>query len=50
MTKFKEIEVDFDVFKALLAKRTSEDVTYNDVLRQILRLDKGKLPEKDENK
>lgn len=32
------IEVDFDVFKALTARRPSEDVTENDVLRQLLRL------------
>jgi hypothetical protein len=32
------IEVDFDVFKALTARRPSEEVTENDVLRQLLRL------------
>src|SRR5262249_21128913 len=32
------IEIDFDVFKALTARRTSEDVSENDVLRQLLRL------------
>lgn len=32
------IEVDFDVFKALTARRSSEDVTENDVLRELLRL------------
>jgi Restriction Enzyme Adenine Methylase Associated/Protein of unknown function (DUF2924) len=32
------IEVDFDVFKALTARRSSEDVSENDVLRQLLRL------------
>lgn len=32
------IQVDFDVFKALTARRASEDVTENDVLRQILGL------------
>jgi hypothetical protein len=32
------IEVDFDVFKALTARRSTEDVTENDVLRQLLRL------------
>ena len=32
------IEVDFDVFKALTARRPAEDVTENDVLRQLLRL------------
>ena len=32
------IEVDFDVFKALTMRRPSEEVTENDVLRQLLRL------------
>jgi Protein of unknown function (DUF2924) len=32
------IEVDFDVLKALMAKRSSESVTYNDVLREMLGL------------
>jgi hypothetical protein len=32
------IEVDFDVFKALTIRRPSEDVTENDVLRQLLGL------------
>jgi hypothetical protein len=32
------IDVDFDVFKALTARRSSEDVSENDVLRQLLRL------------
>src|ERR1700681_2774922 len=32
------IEIDFDVFKALTARRTNEGVTENDVLRQLLRL------------
>ncbi|WP_442498539.1 DUF2924 domain-containing protein [Methylobacter sp. sgz302048] len=34
------IEIDFDVFKALTAKRANESVSYNDVLREILELDK----------
>ena len=34
----RTIEVDFDVFKALTARRASEDVTENDVLRQLLGL------------
>ncbi|MDH5536247.1 MAG: hypothetical protein OEZ08_11860 [Betaproteobacteria bacterium] len=34
----RSIEVDFDVFKALTARRSSEDVTENDVLREILGL------------
>jgi hypothetical protein len=32
------IEVDFDVYKALTARRPSEEVTENDVLRDLLRL------------
>ena len=32
------IEVDFDVFKALTARRPSEQVTENDVLRRLLGL------------
>lgn len=30
------VEIDFEVFKALTARRASEAVTYNDVLREIL--------------
>lgn len=32
------IEVDFDVFKALIARRSTEEVSENEVLRQILGL------------
>jgi len=32
------IEVDFDVFKELTARRTTEAVTYNDVIRKVLNL------------
>jgi hypothetical protein len=32
------IEIDFDVFKSLTARRDSEDKTYNDVLRDLLGL------------
>jgi Restriction Enzyme Adenine Methylase Associated/Protein of unknown function (DUF2924) len=32
------IEVDFDVFKALTTRRPTEEVTENDVLRQLLHL------------
>ncbi len=32
------IDTDFEVFKALTAMRESEDVTYNDVLRDLLGL------------
>jgi hypothetical protein len=38
------IEVDFDVFKALTAKRPSEEVTENDVLRGMLHLPKTSAP------
>lgn len=34
-----QIEIDFDVFKALTARRESESHTYNDVLRDLLELD-----------
>lgn len=34
----KSIEVDFDVFKAITMLRPSEDVTENDVLRDLLGL------------
>jgi len=34
----RTIEVDFDVYKALTLRRPSEDVTENDVLRELLRL------------
>lgn len=34
----RTIEVDFDVFKALTLRRPSEDVSENDVLRQLLGL------------
>ena len=32
------IEVDFDVWKELTNRRSSEEVTYNDVLRELLEL------------
>jgi hypothetical protein len=39
------IEIDFDVYKALVARRPSEDITENDVLRQLLHLPrKGTVP------
>jgi len=34
------IEIDFDVFKELTIRRTSEYVTYNDVLRELLGLNR----------
>ena len=35
-----QIEIDFDVFKALTLRREDETVSYNDVLRGLLGLDK----------
>ncbi len=35
------IEVDFDVFKQLTVRRATEDVTYNDVIRELLGLDQA---------
>jgi hypothetical protein len=32
------IEVDFEVYKALTARRATESVTYNDVIRDLLNL------------
>ena len=32
------IDIDFDVFKELTHRRLSEDVTYNDVIRELLGL------------
>lgn len=32
------IEVDFEVFKALTVRRATEDVSYNDVVRELLGL------------
>jgi hypothetical protein len=37
------IEIDFDVFKALTARRATEDVSENDVLRQLLRLPPSRI-------
>ena len=37
-TAMPTIEVDFDVFKAITARRPREDVTANDVLRELLHL------------
>lgn len=36
------IEVDFDVYKQLTVRRTTEDVSYNDVIRELLGLGQGK--------
>lgn len=32
------IDVDFEVYKALTIRRETEEMTYNDVLRQLLKL------------
>ncbi len=37
----RTIEVDFDVYKALTLRRPSEDVTENDVLRELLGLSRS---------
>ncbi len=37
----RTIEVDFDVYKALMLRRPSEDVTENDVLRELLGLSRN---------
>jgi hypothetical protein len=34
----RTIEIDFDVYKAITARRASEDITPNDVLREVLGL------------
>ena len=42
------VEVDFDVLKALMTRREVESVTYNDVIRRLIGLDKtavGNRPE-----
>ena len=38
----RTIEVDFDVFKAITMRRASEDVSENDVLRELLGLPPAK--------
>jgi hypothetical protein len=37
-----QLDVDFDVYKALTAKRKDETESYNDVLRGVLNLPRGK--------
>lgn len=39
----QQIEVDFDVFKALTARRETESHTYNDVLRELLKLESSSI-------
>jgi len=36
--KMHQIDIDFDVFKELTNRRQSEDVTYNDILRELLKI------------
>ena len=43
-TIMRTIEVDFDVYKALTMRRPSEDVSENDVLRQLLGLSTTRAP------
>jgi len=43
-TIMRTIEVDFDVYKALTMRRPSEDVSENDVLRQLLGLSTTREP------
>lgn len=44
-----QIEIDFEVFKALTALRRDESHSYNDVLRELLRIDSIVEPESDEH-
>ena len=37
----QQIEIDFDVFRELTNRRTTEAVTYNDVIRELLGLRKA---------
>jgi len=37
------IDVDFDVYKQLTMRRATEDVTYNDVVRELLGLKQSKV-------
>ena len=41
------IEIDFEVFKEITARRASENITPNDVLRDILGLSKRQIPKVD---
>ena len=36
-----QIDIDFDVFKELTNRRPAEQVTYNDVIRELLKLPKA---------
>lgn len=37
----QKIEIDFDVFKELTMRRKNEKMTYNDVLRKLLKLEES---------
>ena len=37
----RHIEIDFEVFKALTARRRDESHTYNEVIRELLDIDSG---------
>ena len=37
------VEVDFDVYKQLTFRRATEEVSYNDVVRELLGLGQGKV-------
>jgi len=39
------VEVDFEVFKQLTARRETEETTYNDVIRQLLKLPRQRATE-----
>lgn len=41
-----QIEIDFQVFKELTNRRASEEVTYNDVVRALLKLPRSSKSEK----
>jgi hypothetical protein len=38
------IEVDFEVYKQLTVRRSTEDVSYNDVIRELLGLEQRNAP------
>ena len=44
----QSVEIDFEVFKALTALRTSEQDSYNDVLRSLLKLASKKFTQSPE--
>ena len=39
----QNIEIDFEVFKALTSRRRSESHTYNEVIRELLDIDRGSV-------